>query len=333
MLKNIKLFGFLVLFLTLFRSDAAKAILISPPVMEIEADPGSSIERAIEVGNETDQERIYVVGVKKFEMTGEEGQQKFISAEEGDDFGLTSWIKYEEKEIVIPSKGSKNFVFTIEVPKSADPGGHYASIYFSSGKLSGENGEESKVGVEAQIHSLILVRVSGDILEKAEIESFEIEGDKTSVNRLPVLFVWRMKNMGNVHVRAQGNIEIKDMFWQKTELIDANPKNYRVLPGSARKIESRWGNVFDTAGSGKTEDFFQEAKKEFDNFAIGKYSAKLDIVYGKGNDNFLSREISFWVFPWRILLLSLIALAVFAAVIIALIKRYNKWIVKKHFEK
>lgn len=333
MLKNIKLFGFLVLFLALFWSGAAKAVLISPPVMEIEADPGSSIERAIEVGNETDQERIYVVGVKKFEMTGEEGQQKFIPAEEVDDFGLTSWIKYEEKEIIIPPKGSKNFVFTIEVPKSADPGGHYASIYFSSGKPSGENGEESKVGMEAQIHSLILARVSGDILEKVEIESFELKGRKNSINRLPIAFVWKIKNSGNVHARAQGNIEIKDMFGRRAELLDANPKNYRVLPGSARKIESWWGNVFDTAGGGKAEDFFQEAKKELDNFAVGKYSAKLDIVYGKRNDNFLSREISFWVFPWRISLLFLIALAVFAAVIVALIKRYNKWIVKKHLEK
>ncbi len=314
----------------LFYGGGAKAVLISPPVMEIEVNPGDSVERTIEVGNEADQEKVYTVGVKKFEISGEEGQQKFISVEEGDDFGLTSWIKYEEKEIIIPPKESKNLVFRIEVPENADPGGHYGSIYFSSGKPSEEYDENSKVGVEAQIHSLILVRVAGDIVEKADVESFGIEGDKTSASRLPVLFVWRMKNTGNVHIRTQGNIEIEDMFGNRAQLLDANPNNYRVLPGSTRRIESLWGNASDAAV--ESGNFLEEAKKELDNFAIGKYSAKLDIVYGKGNANFLSKEIIFWVFPWRILLLSLMALAVFAAAIVMLVKRYNRWIVKRHLE-
>ncbi len=320
--------GILALLLALFWSGEAKAILLSPPVMEIEIDPGSTTERAIEVGNETDQERVYSVGVRKFEVFGEEGKQKFIPIKEGDDFDLASWIKYEEKEIIVPPKGSKNFVFRIEAPQNANPGGHYASIYFSSGKPLEENGEESEVGVEAQIHSLILARVSGDILEKADIESFKLKGGKNLANRLPIAFEWKMKNYGNTHIRAQGNIEIKNMFGQRAELLDSNPNNYRVLPNSVRKIETQWGGalVLDA----ESDSFLKEAKKEFDNFAIGKYSAKLDVVYGKGNNNFLSREISFWVFPWRALLISLAVIVIFAAMIVLLVKRYNRWIVKKH---
>lgn len=332
MLKNTKLFGFLILFLALFSGGDAKAISISPPVMEIDIIPGSSIEKTIEVGNETDQEKFYAVGIGKFEMVGEEGYQKFLPLEE-DDFGVASWIKYEESNIVVPPKGSKKFMFTIDVPENADPGGHYASIYFSVGQLAEEDAGDSMVGVEAQIHSLILVRVAGDIIEKAEIESFGIKGDKTSANRLPVAFSWKLKNDGNVHVRAQGNIEVKDMFGQRAELLDANPKNYRALPGATRKIEVWWGELENFDSNGKSGNFFQEAKKEFSNFAIGKYSAKLDIVYGKGNENFLSKEISFWIIPWRILLLVLITLVVLAVMIILFVKQYNKWIVKKHLGK
>ena len=332
MLKNIKLLRFLILFLAMFCGSDAKAISISPPVMEIDIVPGNSIEKTIEVGNETDQEKFYTVGIRKFEMVGEEGYQKFLPIEEGDNFGVASWIKYEENNIIVSPKGSRKFIFTIDVPENADPGGHYASIYFSAGQLTEEDADDSMVGVEAQIHSLILVRVAGDIAEKAEIEQFGIKGDKTSVNCPPVAFVWKLKNSGNVHIRAQGNIEIKDMFGRRAELIDANPKNYRALPEATRKIEAWWGDM-SNADSSESGNFFQEAEREFSNFAIGKYSAKLDIVYGEGNKNFLSKEISFWIIPWRILLLILAAFAVLAVMIILLVKRYNKWIVKKHFGK
>ncbi len=333
MLKNTKLFSLPILFLAMFYGGNVAAISISPPVMEIDITSGNSVERTIEVGNETDQEKFYAVGIGKFEMVGEEGYQKFLPIEEGNDFGVASWIKYEENNIVVPPRGSKKFMFTIDVPENADPGGHYASIHFSIGKPTEEDAEDSMVGVEAQIHSLILVRVAGDIIEKAEIESFGIKDDKTPINRFPVALVWKLKNSGNVHIRAQGNIEIKDMFGRRVELIDANPKNYRALPGATRKIEAWWGDMSDFDNNDESSSFFQEAKKEFSNFAIGKYSAKLDIVYGDGNKNFLSEEISFWMIPWRVLLIALIMFAVLAVVIILFVKRYNKWIVKKHLGK
>lgn len=332
MFKSTKLFSLLFLFLAMFCGGDVQAISISPPVMEIDIIPGNSVEKTIEVGNETDQEKFYTIGIGKFEMIGEEGYQKFLPIKEGDDFGVASWIKYEENNIVVSPKGSKKFTFTVDVPENADPGGHYASIYFSVGQLVEEGAENSMVGVEAQIHSLILVRVAGDIMEKAEIESFGIRDGKTSINRLPVALVWKLKNSGNVHVRAQGNIEIKDAFGRRIELIDANPKNYRTLPEATRKIETWWGDMPNADGGG-SGNFFQEAKKEFSNFAIGKYNAKLDIVYGEGNKNFLSKEISFWIIPWRILVLALIVFVVFVAVIILFVRKYNKWIVRKHLKK
>ncbi|MDF1498824.1 MAG: hypothetical protein P1P85_05760 [Patescibacteria group bacterium] len=332
MTEKIKLIGVLALFFSLFGGGSAKAISISPPVMEIEANSGDSIERVIEVGNGTDQERSYSIGVKKFEITGEEGMQSFISVEGDDDFGLTSWIKYEDEKIVVPPMGSNKFVFTIDVPENADSGGHYASIYFDTGTPTEDESSDgnSKVGVAAQIHSLILVRISGEIIEKAEIEGFGIEKAEKLINRIPVQFIWRLKNNGNVHIRAQGNIEIKNMLGEKVTLLDANPKNYRVLPGNIRKIESWWGDSSD-AGEDKSS-FFQEAKKEFDNFAIGKYTAKLDMVYGKDNGNFLSKEINFWIFPWRIALIFLIILICFAITAVLMVKKYNRWIVKKHIK-
>ncbi|MDF1498503.1 MAG: DUF916 domain-containing protein [Patescibacteria group bacterium] len=323
--KIIGCFVFLAVFL-LF--GEVGAVSISPPVIEIDVNPGDQIERTIKVNNETEKERTYIVGVKKFEMIGEEGYQKFIPIEENnDDFGLTSWIKYNETKIVVSPKSSKEFKFTIDIPLSADPGGHYASVYFSTGAENVDNDASSAVGVQAQINSLILFRVSGDVVEKAEIESFDLENGKILLYHLPVNFVFRVKNEGNVHIMPIGNIEIKNMFGKKVEVLNANPKNNRVLPESIRKIESQWGSDEKNMLEG---GFIQELKNEYSNFAFGKYSARLDAVYGNGNQNLLSGMIIFWIIPWRLILVFVIIFVFLLFGIVILIKKYNKWVVKKH---
>lgn len=321
------------IFLIFFGFGEAQAVSISPPVIELEAGPGSFIERTIEINNETSEERIYSIGVKKFEMIGEEGKQKFIPVAEDNDFDLTSWIKYNDNKIIIPPKSARKFKFTVNVPSKADPGGHYASIYFNTGKANLSENGNSAVGVEAQINSLILLRVSGNIVEKAEVESLEMEGGKTLLYRLPAKFVLRLKNSGNVHIRPKGNIEIKNLFGKKVGLVDANIIKSRVLPDSIRKIESQWGSDWENQPETWAANFIQELKYEYNNFALGKYTAKLDMVYGKGNGNLLTREIYFWVFPWKIIVVVLALAIISLLILIKSIKRYNNWIISQAMKK
>ncbi len=341
MLLNInkKIIISLTLLLVFLWSGETQAVSISPPVIEIEADPGNSIERSIEINNETNEERVYTIGVKKFEMIGEEGKQKFMPVSEEGDFGLTSWIKYAENKITVPSKSTGKLKFTINVPLDADPGGHYASIYFNTGKANLSESTNSAVGVEAQVNSLVLLRVSGEVIEKAELESFEMDGGKTLLYRLPANFVLRLKNSGNIHIKPKGNIEIKNLFGKRVSLIDANPIKSRVLPKSIRKIETQWGADYQSGQGLSTSlranaaNFIRELKYEYNNYAFGRYTAKMDVVYGKGNGNLLTREISFWVFPWKIIIVAL-AIAVSGLIIfIKSIKKYNNWIISQAMKK
>jgi hypothetical protein len=328
-MKNKILSCFLV-YIFLFCAHQAKAISISPPIIDVASDPGTIIERSITINNETDKERIYSVGVMNFEMTGEEGYQKFIPLEADKSFDLSGWIKYNEDKIIVQPKNSKKFIFTINVPLDADPGGHYASIFFSTGTTRSEENKDSNVGIEAQINSLILLQVSGAVDEKAQIESFNLENKSTLLYHLPAKFIFRINNEGNTHIRPKGNIEIKNIFGKRTVLLDANPKNNRVLPENIRKIESQWGSNLEYLSSDSINKFIEEIKYDFKNFAFGKYAARLDIVYGNGNGNLLTREITFWVFPWRAILASSLFIIIMIIIARTLIKKYNKWIIKKH---
>ncbi|MFA6096179.1 MAG: hypothetical protein WC788_00960 [Candidatus Paceibacterota bacterium] len=330
-IKKIILGSSLFFAILLNAEHEASAVSISPPVIDVAVDPGVAIERSIIIDNETDKERTYSVGVMNFEMTGEEGYQKFIPVEADKNIDLAGWIRYNEDKIAVRPKSAKKFIFTINIPSDADPGGHYASIYFSTGVTEADENKESGVGIQSQINSLILLQVSGDVKESASIDNFNLEYGSMLLSSLPVKFVYRMNNQGNVHIRPKGNIEIKNIFGKRTVLLDANSKNNRILPQNIRKIESQWGDDLKYS-SDPVNKFIEEVKYDFGNFAFGKYTARLDVVYGNGNGKFLSKELVFWVFPWKAILFSALFIIIILISSATLIKKYNRWIIKKHVQ-
>ena len=77
-----------------------------------------------------------------------------------------------------------------------------------------------------------------------------------------------------------------------------------------------------------TKGFFAGLKKEWNNFAFGRYTAHLDIVYGSEGET-AKASTSFFVIPWRILSIVIISLAVLLFLFSLGLKRYNRWIILK----
>ena len=57
---------------------------------------------------------------------------------------------------------------------------------------------------------------------------------------------------------------------------------------------------------------------------FGKYKASVDVVYGS-NNQIASGSMTFWVIPYKLILLVILAII---AIVFAF-KRYNKYIIKK----
>ena len=64
-----------------------------------------------------------------------------------------------------------------------------------------------------------------------------------------------------------------------------------------------------------------------DNFAIGKYTASLNLKYGDNKTS--SNQIVFWVVPWQILTLITGLLILLIIIIKTTMKKYNKRLVEK----
>lgn len=294
----------------------ASALTVSPARLELNVDPGMSSSNEFTLINEQNEDQTFYTSVENFEAQGESGTPNFTTSKEG----LASWVTVSPSITV--KKGEKiKIPFTINVPSDADAGGHFAAIFLSTIPPSTKAGE---VAVGAKVGMLMLVRVSGDIKEEGGVQSFTLKNGGRVVTTLPVDFVYRFNNSGNDRAKPAGTLTIKNMIGMTTESLDANNREGNVLPSSIRRFEVRWGDQDPLPAS---SGFFSYVKYEMDNFALGLYSANLDLSFGANSKT--SSSLYFFVFPWHLIVVTLIVLALIYLVFSFGLKRYNQFIIKQ----
>ena len=315
-MKKIFLVGSLAALIFALAPISASAITISPPIIEFDARPGDTIVDTIKLYNETTETKILNGAVQTFKALNETGAPSFLSPEESTD--LATWLKLDEATITLASEERRDILFSINVPADAEPGGHFAGILWTPTGTTTLEG--SGVGVTVKTGTLILVRVAGEISETGRLIGFT--ADRASYNYLPANFTVRFENLGNVHLKPAGAIEIKNLLGRKVASLPVNGDLSNVLPESIRKFDATWQKAETAFGA-------SEWQKERENFAWGKYTATLVLNYGiEGQET--TATLAFWVFPWRVTLFYLAIALIVILLIIFGIRHYNKWILKKY---
>lgn len=324
-MKKILLFILLVFPLSMIISPSkAEALGVMPVVFdEIYVDPGDVLTYEVKVINDRHYEKTVYFSSQNFVASqDEDGSQEFV--EEDEPTGLASWITPMVDSMYLEPREEKKLPLVISIPKDAEPGSHTAVFWTGDIRPDEEGGV---VGVAGTVGVLFLINVSGDIIEDAEILEFNYY-DKFQ-NRLPVEFFTRVQNKGTVHFQPAGQIEIKGLFGRTVATIDPNPLEANVLPNSVRKYDSWWTKAPPTEEI-VDEGFFSALKNEVTNFGLGPYKAHLTLDYGRYSEKtaYASTD-SFWVVPWRTLLVATIILLI----VLFGIKMYNKTIAKSAVKK
>lgn len=262
------------------------SITIAPISFELYANPGESLTEKIRVRNDSGADNTYQILVEDFKAVGEEGSVDLMDDQSNTTYSLAKWVVPEPKNISVKNGAEKEISFTINVPKDAEPGGHYASVLAEMGASGAQ--VQSGATVASKVGSLILLRVAGNVKENANIESFK--ANKYYYEKSPVSFELRVKDNGNNHINPTGTILITNLFGQKVAEIPLNGKN--VLPGAIRKMDTDWS---------------------FSKLLANRYTATLVANYGQQNQT-LSATTTFIVFPkpFAIALLIVVILIVLA---------------------
>jgi hypothetical protein len=253
-------------------------IAVHPSNFDITAVPNQNSTGVITVDNLTSQPMQILVNLRNFTAQGEEGSVNLTA--EDTTYSLAKWIKVEPATVEIKAHSSQDFTFTIEVPKNAEPGGHFGSVVFTTAPSKDLKG--SGAALSQEVASLILFKIPGSTKEQAMLESFTT--DKSFYEFGPVTFNARVKNEGGVHIAPAGSIVVKGWFGQKF-IVPLEMRN--VLPDATRKIPATLKN----------------------KLLFGKFTATLIATYGTQGQQ-LYQSTGFSAFPVRYGVIALIILIV-----------------------
>ena len=105
------------------------------------------------------------------------------------------------------------------------------------------------------------------------------------------------------------------------EIISLNPNDKRVFADSGRLFENEWNKGFITRDS---DGSIKINWKKIADFRIGRYHAKVDLIWdAQEGKEIVSKETSFFFFPWRLVLL-LCALILSSIMLYTIIRKYKE---------
>lgn len=291
--------------------SSGQGLEISPPVIELSANPGQTITATIRVRNVAPTELIAKGRADDFGAgSSEDGQPKLLLDEQGETrFSLKYWVT-NVPDLRLAPQELKTAVINIKVPANAEPGGHFGVIRFTAVPPEMEG---TGVSLSASIGTLVLLRVNGTIIDNVQLASFTTgkvnkDGGVGATNNFfetgPVGFLTRLHNTGSVHEKAQGTIVVTDTFGKNVATVAVNEKGGNVLPDSVRRFEQTM------------------AKKNL----FGHYTAKLSLTY-LGGQKKIDGTTSFWVIPWRLILIVILSLVILFFGLKYALGKYNQKII------
>jgi hypothetical protein len=326
----IRIFSLLAVFIIGLIPATGQALTVNP-IIELEADPGTTINTTLKLFNEERESRTFYIKYENFNSQDETGTPSFLPRLED----LAAWIKTPSTVVLGPGE-TMEMPLQVAVPANAEPGGHYAAVFFND-KAPLIDGEESNVAIASKLGSLILLRVKGDFAQGGSVLEFGTTGKQRFFSRLPIQFYYRFQNTGDDHQKPIGNIIVKNIFGQNAKILDANAVQGSVLPKSVRKFFSVWldagGDVMQksTVDLPKEEQmsFGQAAKYELTHFKLGYYKADLKIGFGTGEFQSDHANFSFFIIPWHLLVIVIPILLVALILLRFLLKGYNRRIIAR----
>ncbi len=312
----------------------ALALTITPIRYEISGDPGQVLTKEMTLVNEGTTRQVYYVSFANFEAQGDSGSPMFIDAKDG----LGTWVTTEFSTINLGPGEQKKVSFTITIPKTAEPGGYFAAIFWGTSPT----GQPGKVSIGTKTGMLLLLTVNGEVTEQAGLVDFQTQNKQWFYTSLPVGFQYRFSNQGGDREKPVGSVIVRSILGWRVKKVNANPNDGNVLPNTTRKFTPEWSKR-DTAQSVQEAkdrhekySFTRAVGREWHNFAFGIFTARVVATYGAQAQEVKSNRAFFMVIPFELLLVLLIFGSMLFFGFRIMLRRYNRSIIRrveKQFEK
>jgi hypothetical protein len=266
----------------------ASSLIVSPPRINLEGQPGDILQQTIKVTNHSDQTISLSTQVSDFIVGDNSGTPILINTSASGRYLASPWFLLDQSELTLNAGQSQSIVALIEIPKDALPGGHYAGVFFAPATKS--TLDTTGAVVTPQVGSLFGITVAGDLTYDALIKEFTVKS--TLVEFGPVEFTATIENQSDTHIHPLTKIVIHDMIGRQLAELPLDEVN--IFPFTSRTLSGTWETVW----------------------GFGRYTATLTAAYGPGL--VATRVIYFWIMPYRLITAIVIVLLVLLTLFIVI---------------
>lgn len=300
---------------------AGLSIEISPLPILLVPTPGTSTTSDLRMQNiGTGTERLKITLLKV--LTDNEGNVSLVDPGPSDEW--VSWIHFSQTHFEAEPHVWQTIKMTINVPKNAAFGYYFAVAY----SKENESIDTKAPNLLGKVATFVIMEVYAPGAKKAgNIGKFT--STHWMYEYLPADFQVKINSTGNISIIPHGDIFIEAGKGGGKNIGDVpiNSGGGRVLPNSARIFMGSWADGFphyeaydksgkphvDKKGHLKPKLIWDITK--IGKFRFGHYTAHLFMIYDDGqHDVPMESTLSFWVIPWRLILifLAIVMLIIFS---------------------
>lgn len=278
-------------------NNGGSGLSISPTRTELRIQPGQSDKVEVSIRNVTRGAIVAKPFISDFESDDATGEPKLITDTSKRSSATINSFVSGLQDVTLQPGENKNLTYQVNIPSNAAPGGYYGAITYRAVPANQANPENGEVALTANVASLVLIEVPGDITEQIQVTSAKIlKGDKAGsfFTSKPNKAAIAVRNNGNGFSKPFGTVTLTDMSGKQVysyELNNATPRG-NILPKSSRTF---------------TDDLKSISKP-------GRYTLTANISHGTGGE-VLTQKVSFWYIPvWLLVAMIVLVLGIaFAA--------------------
>lgn len=223
---------------------------------------------------------------------------------------FASWIQFGSPTFAIQSGQTVTQKVIFNVPKDAGFSYSFALMIHRTDDTQPKVDSGRVLKGSVAIFALINVDRPGAV---RSVQVAKFAPTQKVYEYLPADFQIEFNNNGNTIVQPAGNIFIQRDTHDKTPIdtLAVNSGGGYILPGTKRSLHTEWNNGFPvvkttTADTGATQKHTDWNWSNLSNLRFGKYTAKLVAIYNDGTRDIpVESDVTFWVIPWKFLLVAL----------------------------
>lgn len=281
------------------------SLQVSPSPLVTTVKPGETKQLPLKIRNASTGTEELKMEIKAFRFDSITGQIKF---EESPPRLITDWVSFARPIFTV--KPGEWFTQDVTIKLPQETGFSYSfAIVISRTALPTSSSAGQLLSGSVGVFTLINVDRPG---ATSKLELTSLTTSQTLYEYLPATINIKLKNTGNTIIQPYGNLFVNrgaDATNTPVSTLPVNGNQSYLLPGTERTLQATWSDGFPvykttTNGSGSPQTSLDWNWDNLRHFRFGRYTAKVVAVYNDGTrDVPIEKDVTFWVIPWKALLL------------------------------